>query len=189
MTPSSFAMLLFLAWMGREVYQRVDSITVVASGVTSAGESVQGGFAGVADAVSGIPVVGDRLSSALSESGDATGGNVAVLGKQGEDAIHNTARLVGLLTFLIPAVLLLGLTLPARIRGIRQMGEAQRLLVDDGNPERQRLLALRAAMALPVDHLLEYTEDPIGDLMAGRHERLIAALYAESGLLRRVPAS
>ena len=183
------AMLLFLAWMGREVYQRVDSITVVASGVTSAGESVQGGFAGVADAVAGIPVVGDRLSSALSESGDATGGNVAVLGKEGEDAIHNTARLVGLLTFLIPAVLLLGLTLPARIRGIRQMGEAQRLLVEDGNPERERLLALRAAMALPVDHLLEYAEDPIGDLMAGRHDRLIAALYAESGLVRRAPAS
>jgi hypothetical protein len=176
-------MLVFLAWMGREVYLRVDSITVVASGVTTAGESVQGGFADVGDAVSGIPVIGDRLSEALQQSGDATGGNVAVLGKEGEDAIHNTARLVGLLTFVIPATLLLGLTLPGRIRGIRQMGQARRLLIQDGNPERERLLALRAAMALPVDHLLEYTDDPIGDLMAGRHDRLIAALYAESGLV------
>jgi hypothetical protein len=178
------AMLLFLVWMGVWVYQRVDSIKVVATGVTSAGESVQGGFSSVADAVDGIPVVGDKLSAALGKSGDATGGNVAGLGRQGEEAIHKTALLVGFLTFLIPALLLLGLTLPDRIRGIRQMGEAQQLLVDDGSPERERLLAMRAALALPIDHLLEYTEDPIGDLMAGRHEQLLEALYAESGLLR-----
>jgi hypothetical protein len=183
------AMLVFLVWMGRQVYVRVDSISVVASGVTTAGESVQGGFSDVADAVSGIPVVGGRLSDALSSSGSATGGNVASLGKQGEDAIHRTALLVGFLTFLIPALLLLGLTLPGRIRGIREMAEARQLLVDDGNPERARLMALRAAMSLPVDHLLEYTEDPIGDLMAGRHDRLIDALYAESGLLRRAPTA
>jgi hypothetical protein len=183
------AMLLFLVWMGVWVYQRVDSIKVVATGVTSAGESVQGGFSSVASAVDGIPVVGGRLSEALGKSGDATGGNVAGLGRQGEEAIHKTALLVGFLTFLIPALLLLGLTLPDRIRGIRQMGEAQQLLVDDGSPERERLLAMRAALALPIDHLLEYTEDPIGDLMAGRHEQLLEALYAESGLLRPGPAA
>src|SRR5690349_15276347 len=80
------AMLVLLAWMGRQVYVRVDSITVVASGVTTAGQSVQGGFSDVARAVSGLPVVGGRLSDALSSSGDATGGNVATLGRQGEDA-------------------------------------------------------------------------------------------------------
>jgi hypothetical protein len=177
------AMLVFLAWMGVWVYQRVDSITVLATGVTSAGESVQGGFSNVADAVSGLPVVGGKLSDALSSSGNATGGNVAGLGRQGEEAIHRTALLVGFLAFLIPAMLLLGLTLPGRLRGIREMGEAQRLLIDDGSPERQRLLAMRAALGLPVDHLLEYSDDPIGDLMAGRHDRLLEALYAESGLL------
>jgi hypothetical protein len=179
-------MLLFLVWMGRQVYVRVDSITVVASGVTTAGQSVQGGFSDVAGAVKGIPVVGNRLSTALSSSGEATGGKVAELGQQGEDAIHRTALLVGFLTFFIPALLLLGLTLPGRIRGIREMAEARRVLVDDGSPERRRLLAMRAALALPVDHLLEYTDDPIGDLMAGRHDRLLDALYAESGLLRAV---
>ena len=177
------AMLLFLAWMGVWVYQRVDSIKVVATGVTSAGESVQGGFTSVADAVGGIPVVGDRLSDALSASGDATGGNVAALGQEGEDAIHRTALLVGVLTFLIPALLLLGLTLPDRIRGIRQMAEAGRLFAWDGTPERERLLAMRAAFGLPVDHLLEFSDDPIGDLVSGRHDRLLDALYAESGLL------
>ena len=181
------AMLVFLAWMGVWVYQRVDSITVVATGVTSAGESVQGGFTSVADAVGGIPVVGDRLSDALTSSGDATGGNVAALGQEGEDAIHRTALLVGFLTFLIPAMLLLGLTLPDRIRGIRQMAEAGQLFAWDGTPERERLLAMRAAFALPVDHLLEYSEDPIGDLVAGRHDQLLEALYAESGLLRPGP--
>ena len=179
------AMLGFLAWIGHEVYQRVDSVGVVASGVTSAGTSVQGGFDRAADAVDSLPVVGKKLAQALGTSGDATGGNVADLGRTGEKAIRDVARLAGLATFLIPALLLLGLTLPGRIRGIRQMGEAQQLLVDDGSPERERLLAMRAAFGLPVDVLLEYTPDPIGDLGRGDHGRLLDALYAESGLVRR----
>ncbi|MEI7887476.1 MAG: hypothetical protein WCJ04_08795 [Actinomycetes bacterium] len=177
-------MLLFLIWMGRSVYQRIDSITVLATGVSSAGESVQSGFGAVAGAVESVPVFGDNLASALQSSGEATGGNVADLGAQGAEAIHRTALLIGLLTFLIPAILLVGLTLPDRVRGIRQMSLAGQFLAGEPSPERERILAMRAVFNLPVDHLLEYSSDPIADLMAGRHERLIDALYAESGLVK-----
>ena len=107
--------LLFLAWVGREVYLRVDSVAVVASGVTSAGESVQGGFDSAAEAVGSLPIVGDELAVAFGSSGDSTGGNVADLGRSGEAAIHDAARLAGWATFLIPAVLLLALTIPNRV--------------------------------------------------------------------------
>ena len=177
-------MLLFLIWMGRSVYQRIDSITVLATGVSSAGESVQSGFGAVAGAVESVPVIGDNLASALKSSGEATGGNVADLGAQGAEAIHRTALLIGLLTFLIPAILLVGLTLPDRVRGIRQISLAGQFLAGEPSPERERILAMRAVFNLPVDHLLEYSSDPIADLMAGRHERLIDALYAESGLVK-----
>ncbi|MCX6524094.1 MAG: hypothetical protein NTX58_04900 [Actinobacteria bacterium] len=185
-------MLLFLVWMGRSVYQRIDSITVLATGVSSAGESVQTGFGAVAGAVESVPVIGDNLASALQSSGEATGGNVADLGAQGAEAIHRTALLIGLLTFLIPAmltflipaILLVGLTLPDRVRGIRQMSLAGQFLEGERSPERDRILAMRAVFNLDVDHLLEYSADPVGDLMAGRHDQLIEALFAEAGLAK-----
>ena len=175
-------MLLFLVWMGRSVYQRIDSITVLATGVSSAGESVQTGFGAVAGAVESVPVIGDNLASALQSSGEATGGNVADLGAQGAEAIHRTALLIGLLTFLIPAILLVGLTLPDRVRGIRQMSLAGQFLEGERSPERDRILAMRAVFNLDVDHQLEYCADPVGDLIAGRHDQLIEALFADAGL-------
>lgn len=174
--------LVLLAWFGFAVYQRVESVSVVARGVTDAGTSVQDGFRSVGDAVDRVPVVGSKLSDALGASGDATGGNVADLGRQGEDAIRSTARLVGFLTFLVPAALLLGLTLPGRIRQVREMARARQVLAHDGSPERERVLAMRAAFSLPMEDLLEYTPDPFGDLAAGRHDRLLDALHAESGI-------
>ena len=177
-------MLLFLVWMGRSVYQRIDSITVLATGVSSAGESVQTGFGAVAGAVESVPVIGDNLASALQSSGEATGGNVADLGAQGAEAIHRTALLIGLLTFLIPAILLVGLTLPDRVRGIRQMSLAGQFLEGERSPERDRILAMRAVFNLDVDHLLEYSADPVGDLIAGRHDQLIEALFADAGLAK-----
>ena len=179
-------MLLFLVWMGRSVYQRIDSITVLATGVSSAGESVQTGFGAVAGAVESVPVIGDNLASALQSSGEATGGNVADLGAQGAEAIHRTALLIGLLTFLIPAILLVGLTLPDRVRGIRQMSLAGQFLEGERSPERDRILAMRAVFNLDVDHLLEYSADPVGDLIAGRHDQLIEALFADAGLAKPI---
>ena len=179
-------MLLFLVWMGRSVYQRIDSITVLATGVSSAGDSVQTGFGAVAGAVESVPVIGDNLASALQSSGEATGGNVADLGAQGAEAIHRTALLIGLLTFLIPAILLVGLTLPDRVRGIRQMSLAGQFLEGERSPERDRILAMRAVFNLDVDHLLEYCADPVGDLIAGRHDQLIEALFADAGLAKPI---
>jgi hypothetical protein len=181
-------MLVVLAVLGSRVYERVDSIKVVATGVTTAGDSVQGGFSAVAEAVNGVPVIGGRFADALTASGDSTGGNVATLGKKGEDAIHRTALLTGWLTFLVPAALLLAFTVPGRIRLIRQLTRAQRFLVNDGSAERERLMAMRAAFGVPVDVLLEYSVDPIGDLMTGNHGPLLDALYADAGLLRPVSA-
>jgi len=50
----------------------------------------------------------------------------------------------------------LALTIPNRVRGIRRMSEAQRFIGDDSDPERRRLLAMRAAFSLPIDLLLDH---------------------------------
>ena len=59
---------------------------------------------------------------------------------------------------------------------------AERLLFDTGDPERRRLLAMRAALSLPLEALAPYTKDPIGDLQHGRYDQLLLALRSDAGL-------
>lgn len=175
-------MLALFAWLGWRLYLRVDGVTSLALGVQHAGQSVSDGFTTAADAVSGVPLVGDSLAGALTGAGDATGGNVMELGQQGEHAIHLTALLAGWLVFLLPSTVLVLSYLPGRVRQVRTAGLATAMLHDGGDPERCRLLAMRAAFGLPLQQLARFTDDPIGDLAAGRHDRLIAALRDDAGL-------
>jgi hypothetical protein len=55
------------------------------------------------------------------------------------------------------------------------------------DPERRRLLAMRAAFALPYGQLLKFTSDPLGDLKAERYDDLVRAALEDAGL--RGPAS
>ena len=86
--------------------------------------------------------------------------------------------LAGWLTFLLPAVILLAWKLPPRVRLITRMSTAQRTL--RGAPE--HILAARAAYSLPYGTLTRYTRDPFGDLAAGRHDGLLAALADDAGV-------
>ena len=177
-------LVLVFAWLGLVVHNAVDGLAVLGEGVKGAGNSVKGGFNAAADAVDGTPLVGDELAGALREAGEASGGNVADLGEQGEDRVHRLADLLGLLTFLLPTVVLLARALPQRIAQIRRLTDASRVLAESESPERRRLIAMRAAFGLPYGQLLEYTRDPLGDLAAERYEPLVAAALDDAGLRR-----
>lgn len=176
------ALLVLFGWLGWRIFDRIDAVSALALGVQDAGQSVQGGFTSAASAVAGVPVVGSALSDALNAAGGATGGNVVDLGVLGQTAVHRTALLAGWLVFLLPTAVLLALYLPRRVSRIRTASVASSLLRVDGDPERERLLAMRAAFGLPLDQLARFSDDPIGDLRAGRHDQLIAALRDDAGL-------
>jgi hypothetical protein len=96
---------------------------------------------------------------------------------------------LGLIVFGLPTVTLLLFALPGRVRQVRQLSAAAVFLRGAGSqgrgpedPDRRRLLAMRAAFSLPYSTLLRYSRDPLGDLAAGRDEGLIAAVLAEEGL-------
>lgn len=178
--------LVGLAWLGHRVYRLVDDLRVVTEAVNGAGASVQNGFGAAADAVSGTPVIGDDIAGALQSAGAVSGGNVIELAVTGDTAIHRLALALGLLTFVIPALILLLLYIPMRVGQSRRLRSSRLLYRDEYDPERRRLLAMRAAMSLPADHLLKYSQDPIGDLILGEHDALVAALLAKAGL---APAS
>jgi hypothetical protein len=176
--------LIILAWLALKVHDAVDKLAVLGSGLADSGEAVQSGLESAGDAVDGVPVVGGELGDALRDAGEGTGGEVADAGHDGEERVHHLANLLGALFFAIPASILLALTVPGRVRQVRDLNATERLL-DVTSEERRRLVAMRAAFNLPARDLARHTKDPIGDLEEGRYDALIEAAYDEAGLRRR----
>jgi len=177
-------LLVLFVWVGFKVHDVVGALSVLGSGVKEAGTTVEGGFTSVADAVSGVPVVGGPLSDVFHNVGNGTGGNLADLGREGEDAVWLLARTLGIVTAALPILVLLTAWLPGRIRGVREMSAARAVSgLELADPERRRLLAMRAAFGLPFRELLTYTSDPFGDLAEGRYDALVEAALADVGLV------
>jgi len=178
------AIVLF-ALLGLKVRDTVNSLVVVPQGVRETGSAVQSGFHDAGDAVGDVPIVGDDLSDAFESAGEGSGGRVESLGQEGVDSIHRLADLLGLLVFALPAAMVLAWYLPPRLALVRRLTAASQVLDDQASPERRRLIAMRAAFALPYETLLRHTRDPLGDLEAERYDGLIAAVLDDSGLRRQ----
>ena len=176
--------LVLFALIAIEVHDAVDKLAVLGDGVESAGNGISGGFEAAADAVDGTPLIGGELGDALRGAGEGSGGEVQELGRGGAGAAHDLANLLGILFFALPAALLLLWTLPPRIRQVRRLNAAAKV-VGELSPERRRLLAMRAAFGLPYGELLRFTKDPLGDLEAERYDALVAAELEQAGLRSR----
>ncbi len=176
--------IIVAALIGLKVRDSVNRLAVVPEGVRETGSAVQSGFKDAADAVDGVPVVGGDLADALEGAGEGSGGKVEGLGQSGVHRTHQLADLLGLIVFVLPAAGLLSLYLPGRIAQVRQLTTASKVLDELDDPERRRLIAMRAAFALPFETLLRHTPDPLGDLANGRYEPLVDAVLEESGLRR-----
>jgi hypothetical protein len=145
-------LLAALALIGLKVHDAVDKLAVLGEGVRKAGGAVPFGI----------------------------GSPVEDLGQQGEDGVHHLANLLALITFGLPAFVVLWHFLPRRVEQVRRLRVASQAL--SGAPERE--LAMRAAFSLPYERLLLFTEDPLGDLARGRYEPLVAAVLEDAGLKR-----
>lgn len=176
------ALLVLFAWVGYTVHGAVDKLAILGTGVREAGSSVEGAFDSAADNVEDAPVVGGTLGDALRGAGEGTGGNVSEVGERGEDAAHRLADILGVTTFGIPALLLLLRYVPGRVDLARRLTAADRVLRAEASPERKQAVAMRAAFSLPYGQLLEFTRDPLGDLVAERYDPLIAAALDDAGL-------
>jgi hypothetical protein len=174
--------LVVLGFVGLWVYHAVDDLTILGRGVHDAGAAVQHGFDTAADKVGSIPLAGGPIADGLRAAANETGKPVADAGTRGEQRVHRLAILLGLLTFLLPAAALLARVLPDRIEQIRKLSDAERVLDTHGEDDRRRLVAMRAAFALPYATLLEHTRDPLGDLLEGNYQPLIEAIAEDAGL-------
>ena len=148
--------LVIFALIALKVHDAVDKLAVLGTGVRETGEHV--------------PLVGDPIED---------------LGRAGEDRVHRLANLLGIVFFVLPAGILLFKWLPERARQARALSAAGSVFVEPENEERRRLIAMRAAFSLPYGKLLEYTQDPLGDLAAERYDALIRAALDDVGLRPR----
>jgi hypothetical protein len=198
-------LVALFAWLGVKVHDGVADLAGLGRGLQDAGVAVGGtahdaadavrtGFGSAADAVDGAPLVGGDIADALRSAGDSAGDPVqqagadqarrlAAAGRDGEARAYRAANILGLVTFGLPTLLLLARWLPGRIRIVRGFSAARRVLAAAPlDPARERVLARRAVYTLPYATLLDRTPDPVGDLLAGRHEPLLAALGDDAGL-------
>ncbi len=175
-------LLVLLAWLGLRVHDAVAEIASVPRGVSDSGGAIQRGFASAGDAVGDVPVVGEPLAGALQDAGEGAGGEIAQVGREGEDDVYKLANLLGALVFLLPAVAVLLNYVPDRIAEVRRLTAAARAIGSTLTPERERTLAMRAAYGLPYERLVRYTRDPLADLENGHYDALVAAALDDAGL-------
>lgn len=180
------ALLILLAWAGLRAYHSVNQLTVVGTYGIQTGQAVRSGFDSVADAVSGAPLVGGALADAFHGAAGGAGGGITAAGATAYRSAHRLAVIIGLLVWAVPTVILVLALLPRRVAEIQRIRRLRSAVSGPGALQRRRLLALRATLNLPDRVLFAYTDDPAGDLLAGRYEALAAAALEAEGL--RAPA-
>ena len=177
------ALVALFAWFAVSAHDAVNDLAELARGVEEAGAGAEASLEAAADRVSGVPLVGEALADALREAGGSTGGETAALARSGRSEIAHAADVIGWALFLIPTTLLMIGYLPNRWSQVKRLTAAGRVLGEGGAADAHpRLVAMRAAFGLPYATLARYTDDPFGDLEAGRYDALVEAAHEEAGL-------
>ncbi len=150
------------------------------SGITSAGEQV-------GEAIEGVPLVGEGAAAGVRGAFAGAGDPLIQFGTDLERLLITIAALLGLMLVAIALVPWLNRYLPWRVARWRRLNAAtgairRRRYAPLDEAEVTRLLASRALHRLEYDELLEFTPDPIGDWIAGRHDRLAQAELDRVGL-------
>jgi hypothetical protein len=171
-----FDVLVQLAGAGR-------FITESGVGLNDVGERVAGGL-------SGVPLVGEGAASGVREGFSAAAEPLIQFGGDLERLLTIIAGLLGLLLVAVAVVPWLTRYLPWRIATWRRLNAGARVIrrrryaQSSPIPRRdvERILASRALHRLEYDELLEFTPDPFGDWVSGRHGPLAGAELDRVGL-------
>jgi len=134
--------------------------------------------------VGGLPLVGGQIGD-FAERIEGVGAEVEGSGISSRDAVRRSAVAAGLGIAVLPAVLVLALYLPARLRWRRDVQAIATALPGSADdPAFQEYLARRAVAALSWDGLRVVTPDPWGAIDRGDHRALADAELARLGLSR-----
>ena len=171
-----YGFLAHLAGAGRLVRQGGE-------GITGAGETI-------GSALEGVPLVGEGAAEGVRGAFAGAGAPLVTFGTDLERLLIIVSALLGLLLVAVAVVPWLNRYLPWRIAKWRRLNAASRAIRGSRRrriepiPEAtiESLLASRAIHRLEYDELLEFTPDPFGDWIAGRHGALARAELDRVGL-------
>jgi hypothetical protein len=148
--------LLVCLWVGNSVHD----LAVELAGPGRAMEVAGAGFAQhMTDAgatVGDIPVMGDRLQAAFDQTSDA-GRAIEEAGAAQQDAVATFAITMALVSGGLPALFVLVVWLPPRLRYARRAGHAARLRDSDVGLD---VFAFRALARRPIAELARLRTDP-----------------------------
>lgn len=171
---------------GWTVYQLVSALQVVADAISRTGTTFNDWVRTFENGVpGGIPGLSGAIRSLADGLRRSAGDPLIQRGMQAHDAIQHVAVASGLFVAILPIVTVTGLYLIWRGRDVRELSAAVEFVRTAERTGRVReanaVLAHRAVALLPFRQLMRASPDPIGDLIAGRHDALAAAMLRRAG--------
>lgn len=162
---------VFWVWAATRLHAVVSSLAEPGIVLEDAGIGMNDRVLAAADAVDGLPVVGDELRTPFEVVADA-GTSIAAAGQRQQDVVADVAAaLSGLVLFLALALVLLT-WLPRRAAWVKRTSVARTLVQGGGGSS---LFALRALATRPLTELHRIDPDPAGAWQRG-DPRVIDAL-------------
>jgi hypothetical protein len=188
--------ILTLLWLtiwislGVRLYGLLANLAASGRFVRAGGERITGAGDSIGSAIEDTPLVGEGAAEGIRGAFAAAGEPLVTFGTDLERLLIIIAALLGGLLVAVAVIPWLNRYLPWRIARWRRLNAAARVIrrgkrgratpIPDATLE--SLLASRAVHRLEYDELLEFSPDPFGDWVAGRHDRLATAELDRVGL-------
>lgn len=176
--------------LGAQLYGFLSQLAAAGRLVREGGVEITDAGDAIGSAIEGVPLVGadaaDGVRGALAGAGEP----LITFGTDLERLLLVISGLLGLLVVAVAVVPWVSRYLPWRVSRWRRLNAATRVIrrgrangVDPvPTATLESLLASRAIHRLEYDELLEFTPDPLGDWVAGRHAALARAELDRVGL-------
>jgi hypothetical protein len=155
------AVLVWVAlwsWCGRVVHDTTLQLLGPAQRLESAGSTFGSTMQDAGSRLRQVPLVGEDLQGPFQRAA-GTGTAIRDAGQQLGVAVGHLATVLGLVTAVVPIVLVVGVWLALRLRFVRRATAAQRFLDAAADLD---LFALRALAGQPMHRLARVSDDPAG---------------------------
>ncbi|MGV1008557.1 MAG: hypothetical protein ACOYBY_08100 [Dermatophilaceae bacterium] len=156
--------ILVLAWVsiwayaGRATHDATLALRAPADQLRENGDTLNQSMTSAADAVQGVPLVGEEITAAFDEAARA-GMSVSDVGTNLGVAVERVSLVLGLTIALVPIVVVVAIWAVARIRFARRATAAKRFVDAQADLD---LFALRAMARQPMATLARVSDDPAG---------------------------
>ena len=176
--------LVFWGGLVWRLFQFLVGFADVGRAVQAGGENMVQGGKNLGSSLAGLPLVGSQVRDLASGAFAAGGQPIAELGAGLVEFVTIVSVVLAFLLALVTIGPWLYRYLPWRWRRLRRVRSAHRAIrtAPDADAGIERTLAMRAITRLDYATLLDFSPDPLGDWVSGRHDRLARAELASVGL-------